>query len=60
MAARLVKAHGDCVEHVKVDGYQKKVCILEGQDRREIIAFALEVREIGHDRYRKAWSARAN
>jgi hypothetical protein len=33
-------AHGACVEHVKVEGFRRPVCILKGQNRDEIVAEA--------------------
>lgn len=37
-------AHARCVEHVKVDGFRRKVCILKGQDRATVVA---EARALG-------------
>ncbi len=35
--------HGGCVEHVKVVGLEKPVCITRGQDREAVIAEAREL-----------------
>lgn len=41
------RRHRDCTEHVPVDGYREPVCILHGQNRAAVIAFAVEVAAIG-------------
>jgi hypothetical protein len=41
--------HDDCIEHVKVEGYRKKICILTGQNRDDVIQFAKELLEIKHE-----------
>jgi hypothetical protein len=38
--SKTAQRHAKCVEHVKVEGYSTKVCILAGQDREEVLAFA--------------------
>ena len=55
-ARRTGKAHGACIEHWKIDGYAKPVCVLgprsiEGvsypaQDREDVLGFAEEVARI--------------
>lgn len=36
-------AHGRCIDHVKVDGLAKPVCILRGDDPEAVIAEALDL-----------------
>lgn len=43
------KRHESCADHVKVDGYRSPVCILEGQDAREVVAFAQDCTRIGRE-----------
>jgi hypothetical protein len=46
-AARAVspkgRRHRNCAEHVRMEGYREPVCILHGQDRAEVLAFAREM-----------------
>ena len=35
--------HAHCVDHVEMEGYEEPVCILKGQDREEVLAFAREL-----------------
>ena len=35
--------HKKCAKHVKVAGFRRPVCILPGQDEREVVAFATEI-----------------
>jgi hypothetical protein len=42
--SKSAQRHGRCVEHVRVEGFQQKVCILAGQDRATIIAESLGLR----------------
>jgi hypothetical protein len=37
------RRHRHCAEHVRMDGYREPVCILTGQDRAEVLAFAREM-----------------
>lgn len=41
--------HDECVEHVKVEGYKRKVCILAGQNREDVIQFALDVQKVKNE-----------
>jgi ribosomal protein L6P/L9E len=37
--------HKDCIDHIKVEGYHKKICILTGQDKESVLQFAKEIYE---------------
>lgn len=53
------KRHRHCSDHERVHGYREAVCILEGQDRREVIGFAVDIAAIAADHRREAlsWAA---
>lgn len=37
------RRHRHCAEHVRVDGYREAVCVLNGQDKAEVVGFAVEM-----------------
>lgn len=43
------RRHRDCADHVRVDGFREAVCILAGQQRADVIGFAVEVAAIARE-----------
>ena len=35
--------HTNCIEHFKLEGYKKKLCVQTGQTRESVVEFALEI-----------------
>lgn len=49
------RSHRRCAEHVRVDGYQKPVCILRDQERGPVLQFAYEMLGIAQEH--RMWGA---
>ena len=43
------KRHESCVDHVKLADYRSPVCILDGQNADEVVAFAQDCIRIGRE-----------
>ena len=37
--------HDDCIEHFKLEGYKKKICVVTGQNKEDVVQFAKEMLE---------------
>ena len=44
---RAGKQHRDCISHHRLSGYSGPVCVVQGQDVADVIAFAADVLAIG-------------
>lgn len=41
--------HSDCIEHFKLEGYAKKICVLTGQNKEDVVQFAKEMLRIKNE-----------